>query len=234
MRLYKILSADGKSCNGGNARWLLPKQNEDGTWTPGEWMPGIGGKLVRCKNGYHVVDLQHLPEWLNARIFEVEVDGEIINADDKHVCRKCRLVRELTAWNERTARLFMCDCAEHVLHIYEERCPNDDRPRKAIETARKFANGEATEKAMASARDAAMASARDPADSAVWAARAATWASARASAWAAARDPARAAVGAAADSAAWSAAMAAADSAEEAAEREWQEQRLRELLGEVE
>jgi hypothetical protein len=227
MRLYKILSADGNSCNGGNARWLLPKQNEDGTWTPGEWMPGIEGKLVRCTNGYHVVDQRHLLEWLNARIFEVEVDGEIINADDKHVCRKCRLVRELTAWNERTARLFMCDCAEHVLHVYEERCPNDDRPRKAIETARKFANGEATEKAMEAARDAA---------------RDAAWAAAEA----AERDAAWAAADSSVRGAAWDAAWAAADPAERdaarvavrvavrAAEREWQEQRLRELLGEVE
>ena len=28
------------------------------------------------------------------------------------------------------------DCAEHILHIYEDKYPGDDRPRKAIEAAR--------------------------------------------------------------------------------------------------
>lgn len=39
---------------------------------------------------------------------------------------------------------FACDCAEHILHIYEEGHPNDKRPRQAIETARKYLAGQAT------------------------------------------------------------------------------------------
>ena len=31
------------------------------------------------------------------------------------------------------------DCAERVLHYFEEKYPNDDRPRKAIEACRKWA-----------------------------------------------------------------------------------------------
>ena len=33
-----------------------------------------------------------------------------------------------------------CECAEHVLHVYESKHPNDDRPRRAIEAARAWAN----------------------------------------------------------------------------------------------
>jgi hypothetical protein len=37
------------------------------------------------------------------------------------------------------ARLFAADCAEHVLHLYEQRHPTDPRPRLAIEAARQYA-----------------------------------------------------------------------------------------------
>jgi hypothetical protein len=42
---------------------------------------------------------------------------------------------------DKEIRLFAADCAESVLHIYENRYPNDDRPRKAIQAARDYANG---------------------------------------------------------------------------------------------
>ena len=42
-------------------------------------------------------------------------------------------------WDEATARLFACDCAERVLHIYEKAYPWDKRIRKAIEAARNYA-----------------------------------------------------------------------------------------------
>ena len=71
---------------------------------------------------------------------------------------------------DRVARLMAADFAESVLHIYEKKCPNDNRPRLAIKAARDFANGliddSAMAAAMAAARDAAMAAARD----AAWAA----------------------------------------------------------------
>ena len=48
------------------------------------------------------------------------------------------------------------DCAEHVLHLFEQVRPGDDRPRHAIELARAWARGELT---MTQARKAAFASA---------------------------------------------------------------------------
>jgi hypothetical protein len=33
------------------------------------------------------------------------------------------------------------DCAEHVLHFFEERKPDDERPRRAIQMARAWAHG---------------------------------------------------------------------------------------------
>ena len=82
----------------------------------------------------------------------------------------------------------------------------DDRSRKAVEVAERFAVCEASERELAAARDAAWDAAWDAASAAAWAAAsAAAWAAASAAAWAAAR----AAAWAAARAAAWDAARAA-------------------------
>jgi hypothetical protein len=93
--------------------------------------------------------------------------------------------------HDREIRLFACDCAESVLHVFENKYPDDNRPRNAIEVARRFANGEAT---------------IDESKAAGVAAWAAAWAAARAAG--AARDAAGNAAGAA-----WAAARAAARAA---------------------
>jgi hypothetical protein len=38
--------------------------------------------------------------------------------------------------------LWAADCAEHVLHIFEDVCLDDDRPHQAIEVARAWVRGE--------------------------------------------------------------------------------------------
>ena len=172
-RLYKVLQTNGLCYHGGTREWSLPTRNEDGTWTPGEWMPAIVGELVPCKNGYHLCNAaQLLAEWLGPAIFEAEYRGDRVDANDKCVVREARLLRRLK-WDERVARLFACDCAERVLPLYEERYPEDKRPRQAIEAARRFANGEATYEELAAAWAAAWAS---------------DWASAWASDWDAERE----------------------------------------------
>jgi Membrane protein involved in colicin uptake len=93
-----------------------------------------------------------------------------------------------TCEDERAVRLFACDCAESVLHIFEEAHPNDDCPRKAIEVARKYANGEATQEELDAAAYAAEDAAADAARYAAYAADAARYAAAAAAAaWAAVR-----------------------------------------------
>jgi hypothetical protein len=89
---------------------------------------------------------------------------------------------------DRFARELACDFADECLPIFEKYAPKDDRPRKAIEVARRYARGEATQEelaaAWAAARDAARAAARAAAWDAAWdAARAAAWDAARAAAW---------------------------------------------------
>jgi hypothetical protein len=237
-KYYKVLDRNGRSCHGGDAEWSLPTQNDDGTWTPGEWMPEVEGELEPCRNGYHVATLEQLPNWLGERIFEVEVGDEIVHADDKSVVRTCRLIREFTSWNERTARLFACDCAERALYLFEARYPDDGRPRKAIEVARRYAEGAATREELAAARDAAWKAALAATEAAAWAAswaatedasREASRAASRYAAWAA-QEAAEDDSLAAALAAAWAASRAAAGAAAREAERNWQVERLGEIL----
>jgi hypothetical protein len=57
--------------------------------------------------------------------------------------------------SDQQRRLLACDYAERVLPLFEAQYPDDDRPRQAIQVARQFANGQATEEEMLEARDAA-------------------------------------------------------------------------------
>ena len=73
---------------------------------------------------------------------------------------------------DNSVRLFNCFCAKYVLDIFEKKYPEDKRARKAIETAEKFAWGEASEEELVAAWSAAWSAARD-----------AAWTVARDAAW---------------------------------------------------
>ena len=205
---YKILGPKGEAINGGTGKWQLPKGDR-----PGKWMPRIPDP-VPCQRGYHVVTADQLLTWLireDATVYRAEVRGAVIVGEDKVVAEEARLIGSRLNWNVKTARLFAADCAERVLPLFECEQPKDDRPRKAIEAARAFAQGLINDAAWAAARAAAREAAWDAAGDAAWAA-----------AWAAAGEAARAAAWAAAGDAAWA---AAGDAAREA-EQHWQTDRL--------
>jgi hypothetical protein len=71
--------------------------------------------------------------------------------------------------------VWAADCAEHVLHFFEETQPLDDRPRQAIKLARAWARGKIT---MTQARSDANAAARGVSGAAKEAAHAAAQAAA--------------------------------------------------------
>ena len=56
--------------------------------------------------------------------------------------------------------IWAADCAQHVLHLFEEMKPNDDRPHRAIELVRAWARGEITMTQARTAAGHAMAAAR--------------------------------------------------------------------------
>ena len=169
MKLYKVLDAEGESCNGGEATWSLPVKREDGTWQPGEWMPAIVGELVPCENGYHACRECDLVRWLGEAIYELEYRGELVEDDDKVVVREARLLKRYESWTEQSARLFACWCVRNTPLRGGKMTwdlLNDQRCKDAVEVAERYAKGEATKEELVAASDAAYAAASD----AAWAA----------------------------------------------------------------
>jgi hypothetical protein len=81
----------------------------------------------------------------------------------------------LTDEEHRLLAVWAADCAEHVLHYFEEAQPEDSRPREAIGLARAWARSEIT---MTQARSDAHAAAREVSGAAREAAHAAAQAAA--------------------------------------------------------
>jgi hypothetical protein len=76
-------------------------------------------------------------------------------------------------------RRFAADCADDVLHIYERHHPDDDRPRKAIQATRDYADGKIeTDVRVSASAAASSASMRTTSRAAEYAARAASYAAA--------------------------------------------------------
>ena len=84
-----------------------------------------------------------LPKIRDPRFITVRRGGSL--SDDDH--------RMLAIW--------AADCAEHVLHHFEQARPMDDRPRRAIELGRAWARGEVTMTEARTSAGHANAAARD-------------------------------------------------------------------------
>jgi hypothetical protein len=63
--------------------------------------------------------------------------------------------------DHRLLAIWAADCAEHVLHYFEEARPRDERPRRAIDLGRTWARGEITWGEARTAAGHANAAARD-------------------------------------------------------------------------
>ena len=203
---YKVLGGNGRAVNGGTGVWPLPHGGHPGAWL------AVEPPLIPCTHGLHLCRREDLVSWLGPTIWRVEIapEAERLVCKDKIVVSQARIVARVTTWNERTARLFAADCAEHALKAEQGvgREP-DARSWAAMQAARDYAEGRLSDKARIAARSAAW-SAACAAESAAWSA---AW-----SAACAAESAARIAARSAARNAAWSAA--------ENGERAWQTDRL--------
>jgi len=240
MKAYHFLKADMRSGEGFEPPWRVGETRK------------YAGRIELCESGYH-----SSPSWLDALSYApgsmacvVEVSEPIEKQADKRVSRTRTLIA--CANVEKELRLFACDCAERaLLRERKQGREPDERSWEAIRVARAYANGQGSRQrldaAWDAARDAVVAAGWDAASDAAWAAgwdaaSATAWAVGSATAWATGSAAAWAATSAAglaaASDAAWAAARAAdlatawaAGSATAvAAERDWQRERLAELL----
>lgn len=102
-------------------------------------------------------------------------DGAVKGADEPSGRRDPRFVAIhrgglLDQARHRLLASWAADCAEHVLPLFASKHPTDDRPRRAIETARAWACGQASVEQAREASFAAHAAARGASDLAAQAA----------------------------------------------------------------
>jgi len=108
MILHKFLAA-GSIGPYSRLRWPTPANGE-----PGEWVTAGDGELEVSRNGVHACRIEHHGHWLEHELWEVEVDGEMIDADRHVVARRGRLTRQIEGWNREVANQFQLACMERT------------------------------------------------------------------------------------------------------------------------
>ena len=181
-------------------RGALVSENGGLGWKIGEWQHQ-DGKIVLCENGLHASKtIYRAFSYVQGSVLaKVEVKGKHADESDKSAYSDMRII-EAYKWTKKDSVALAIFSAELCLKEFEKLYPDDDRPRKAIETARAVLAHD-TAKNRSAARSAAESAAWSAAESAAWSA----------------------------GSAAWSAAWSAAESATIKKIDEWFNQRVKEL-----
>ena len=104
MNAYKVLRPDGSGVFTA-FRWPLPA---DG---PGEW---IRSDPDPCRSGIHACTAAQLPLWIGRALFEIELDGEIVDDATKLVAPLGRLVRRIDVWDEQAYDAYTRMCADRA------------------------------------------------------------------------------------------------------------------------
>ncbi|WOI85966.1 DUF7666 domain-containing protein [Rhodococcus qingshengii] len=218
---YKFLNLnDGNIVSHhGNQVWEIGKQYS------------VKGDVEACANGFHasIQPLDAISYVQGDVLAIVEADGDSDNGSDK-VCYRSMTIVKAYKWTAEDSVRLAIYAAEQVIKIYEDKYPDDTRPRDAIKAAKAYLRNPtaaAAARADAAARAAAAARADAAARAAAAAARAAAYAAYAAAAAAARAD---AAAYAAADAAYAAAARADAAYAEFKAKiNRWMKARIKKL-----
>jgi hypothetical protein len=81
-------------------------------WPEQEWV--AAGAAQPCRVGVHACRVEHLPLWLGHELWEVELDGEVVEQERKLVAERGRLVRRVTDWDDGSAAAFGEYCAMRI------------------------------------------------------------------------------------------------------------------------
>lgn len=128
-------------------RWPTPSGDGPGAWVESE--------AALCATGVHGCLTEHLPFWLQAELWEVELDGHVSHGRHKLVAERGRLRRRVEAWDDDARDDYAHACLERLAELAA------DRPEAAGYAAdgSQFAEaGEAAVVAFVTARAAELAS----------------------------------------------------------------------------
>ena len=146
-------------------KWLKPDRTT--TYQGVKWPKRVGvwtpdAKPVFCQSGWHLATHQGIAEYARtgAVLWIAEGRGASVAADDKVAFSSARLVSQVGTLTRVIAVQWAAECARRVLKHYEDRYPEDKRPREAIQAALKWAK-DPTEANRADAANAAADAARE-------------------------------------------------------------------------
>jgi hypothetical protein len=77
-------------------------------WPEAEWLEAEA--VEACRSGVHACRARDLPYWLGEELWEIELDGEIVEHERKVIAGRGRLVRRIPEWNEELLRAFTASC----------------------------------------------------------------------------------------------------------------------------
>ncbi len=123
MIAYKFLKPDGTSVFTGFS-WPLP----DGG--PGDW---VDAEVEPCRSGIHVCRTEHLALWAGQMLYEVELDGEVVEERTKVIASRARLTRRVEAWDEPMRERFTRMCADRAHELTHEASPALEQWEAAID-----------------------------------------------------------------------------------------------------
>jgi hypothetical protein len=101
---YKFLREDGTSVFT-DFRWELPADE------PGPW---VDAAIEPCRSGIHACRLDDLPYWVGRRLYEIELEGEILEQPAKLVASRGRLLRRVEGWDDERRDEYTRMCADRA------------------------------------------------------------------------------------------------------------------------
>ena len=104
MIAYKFLRRDGTSLFTGFS-WPLPNGE------PGRW---VDARVDPCRSGIHACRVSDLPYWLGRVLYEIELEGEVVELGSKLVAPRGRLVRRVDGWDDELRDAYTRMCAERA------------------------------------------------------------------------------------------------------------------------
>jgi hypothetical protein len=104
MIAYKFLRADGTSVFT-DFRWPLPEGG------PAPW---VDAAIDPCRSGIHACLVAQLPLWAGRTLYEIELDGDVVEEAMKVVAPRGRLLRRIDAWTDAFRDEYTRMCADRA------------------------------------------------------------------------------------------------------------------------
>jgi hypothetical protein len=119
MIAYKFLAETGLG-RFSEARWPLPEGG-----APGAWL-SAAGPVRPCQQGIHATRVENLPYWLDHQLFQIELEGTLLETESALVAERGRLIRRVDAWNDSAFAALCSFCLQRTAEMFArvtERAP---------------------------------------------------------------------------------------------------------------